>query len=427
MSIKLWSKKPKISPDNEILARGANATRVPSGIKAKPRLKSLNLDFDRQLALYPWDTGHARLELYRYLRDYIPVLNAVIWTWVRLCSARFDFQITGAQSVAEEQSIRAILNRLDQRVYRNGLLKRGGFRELLLQFFESLFTDGAVCGELQLLPSRSGIDRFLLADMRSIVIEPQGESYRLLQEVDDHRILLNPASTFYYGLGAQPGRVAGRSLLAAIPFVARVEQTLVSDMYRSMRSAGYHRIHVKITPPEKRSDETDGDYFTRANNYFDDTVEMMRDFGPDKNPVTWNDVAIEYIGPSNRNSSATAWYMNHKSMIEDICAGTHLAPFMLGYAYGTTHNWAEFKYELVQRQVATVQNAASSLLNWIANVELALHGINAEVQFRFENRAHIGLTERAQAERIQLDNIITKMTNNLITREEAINELARLS
>ena len=427
MIMKLWTRKSQQNRSKAEMARKTANTKLPPAIRAKPRLKSINLDFDRQIAISPNETGRARLELYRYLRDNIPVLNAVIWTWVRLCSAKFDFQISGANSTAEEQSVRQILQNLDQRIYRNGLLKRGGFRELLLQFFESLFTDGAVCGELQLAPSGRGVDRFLLADMRSIVIEPSGEDYRLLQEFDDRRTVLNPEATFYYGLGTQPGSVIGRSLLVAIPFVARVEQTLVNDMYRSMRSAGYHRIHVKITPPEKRSDETDSDYFTRANNYFDDTVGMMRDFGPDKNPVTWDDVAIEYIGPSNRSSSATAWYMNHKSMIEDICAGTHLAPFMLGYAYGTTHNWAEFKYELVQRQVATVQNAAISLMNWIANVELALKGITAEVQFRFENRAHIGLTERAQAEKIQLDNIITKMNNNLITREEAVNELARIS
>ena len=426
MQIKLWPKKAKSSPNSELRAKRASTAKVPSGIKVKPRLRSISLDFDRQIAVYPWDTGRARLELYRYLRDNIPVLNAVIWTWVRLCSARYEYQINGATSATEEARVRAVIERLDQRIYRNGLLKRGGFRELLLQFFESLFTDGAVCGELQLTPSRSGVDRFLLADMRTITLEPKGDDYQLLQEIEDRRTLLNPEATFYYGLGAQPGSVIGRSLLAAIPFVARVEQALVNDMYRSMRSAGYHRIHVKITPPEKRSDESDADYFTRANNYFDDTVEMMRDFGPDKNPITWNDVAIEYIGPSNRSSSSTAWYMNHKAMVEDICAGTHLAPFMLGYAYGTTHNWAEFKYELVQRQVLTVQNAATSLMNWIANVELALNGISAEVQFRFENYANIGQAERAQAEKTQLDNIITRMTNNLMTREEALNELARI-
>ncbi|MBK7091536.1 MAG: hypothetical protein IPH59_07425 [bacterium] len=182
MSIKLWSKKNKSALAKKSSPAGGKSATIPPGIRAKPRLKSLNIDYDRQLTLYPWDSGHARLELYRYLRDNIPMLNAVIWTWVRLCSARFDYQISGAASEADEQAVRAIMHQLDQRIYRNGLLKRGGFRELLLQFFESLFTDGAVCGELQLSPSQSSVDRFLLADMRSIVIEPSGEEHQVFRK-----------------------------------------------------------------------------------------------------------------------------------------------------------------------------------------------------------------------------------------------------
>jgi hypothetical protein len=262
--------------------------------------------------------------------------------------------------------------------------------------------------------------------MRTIEIDSEGETYSLYQCHGERRTRLNPSTIFYYGLNSQPGDPRGESLLKAIPFVARVEQALVSDMHRAMRSSGYQRIHVKITPPEKQSGETDSDYVNRANSYFDNTLEMMRDFGPDKNPVTWDDVKIEYVGASSRSSGNNSWYLNHKAMIEDICAGTHLAPFMLGYAYGTTHNWAEFKYELVQRQVLTVQNAATSLLNWIANVELALQGINAEVRFSFENRAHVGLTDRAAAQKTQIENIIRLLENDLITREQAQRDLERI-
>jgi hypothetical protein len=406
--------------------RGSGKSVNSVGFRSKPRLRSLTLDFDQKQLGLDYGTDQARLRLYRFLRDQIPILSAVIWTWVRLCAAKYDYQIVGSVAPEQEREIRGVIADLETRVFQNGLMKRGGFRELLLQFFESLFTDGAVCGELQLTPSGRRVDRFLLADMLTIAVARQGESYRLFQLADDHKVALNKDTSFYYGLGTQPGAVIGNSLLKAVPFVARVEQTLISDMHRSMRSSGYNRIHVQITPPEKRSDETADDYFTRANSYFDDTVAMMRDFGPDKNPVTWNDVKIEYIGPSGNGSGSGAWYLNHKAMIEDICAGTHLAPFMLGYAYGTTHNWAEFKYELVQRQVTTVQNVAASLLDWIVNVELALAGITAEVRFRFENRVNIGMTERAQAEKLQIENIITKLDHKLITQEEALRELARI-
>lgn len=400
------------------IARGLTAPRLKHF--DTPASDTLTLALDRN------SFGRSRLELYRFLRDQVPLLNSVIWTWVRLCASPYEYQVVSSVDSSTEERIAKIIQDLDRRVYRNGLMQLGGFRELLVQYFESLFTDGSICGELQVSPSRRQVDRFLLADMRTIEVEADGGAYSLYQRHGERRTRLNAKTIFYYGLNSQPGQPRGESLLKAIPFVSRVEQALVSDMHRAMRSSGYHRIHVKITPPEKQTGESDNDYINRANAYFDDTVEMMRDFGPDKNPVTWDDVKIDYIGPSSRTSSNNAWYLNHKAMIEDVCAGTHLAPFMLGYAYGTTHNWAEFKYELVQRQVLTVQNAAASLLNWIANVELALQGVDAEVRFTFENRAHVGLSDRAAAQKTQIENIIKLMDNDLITREQAKRELERV-
>jgi hypothetical protein len=421
----LWQQLQTRNRLNVNLRKSAKAA-IASGLKSKPRLRATWLDIEPQQGSDSQESDRARRQLYRFLRDNVPVLNAVIWTWVRLCAADHDFEIVGSVSPAEEKAVQQALDNLDARIFQNGLMKRGGIRELLLQFFDSLFTDGAVCGELQLTPSRNRIERFQLADMLSISVEREGDGYRLYQLAGERKTLLNEETIFYYGLSGQPASVTGRSILQSIPFVARVEQTLISDMHRSMRSSGYHRIHVQLTPPERRADESEEDYFARTNSYFDDTAKMMRDFGPDKNPVTWNDVKIEYIGPSSKTSGSSAWYLNHKAMIEDICAGANLAPFMLGYAYGTTHNWAEFKYELVQRQVATVQHAAASLLDWLANVELALLGINVQVRTRFDNRIGIFLSDHAQAEKVLLDNIITKLDNKLITREEALRDLARL-
>jgi hypothetical protein len=373
-----------------------------------------------------FETQRARLQLYRFLRDNLPLLSSVIWTWVRLCAAPYQVTVVGRRGDQTERRVAGILNDLDRRLYSNGLTKQGGLKELLLQFFESLFTDGAACGEIRISPSLTRVDSFVLADMAGIQIETASNGIQVYQLQDDRRIRLNNQTIFFYGLNSNPASLTGRSLLQAIPFVARIEQTLVSDMHRSMRNAGYQRIHVKVTPPERRADESEDDYVNRANSYFDDTVAMMQDFGPDKNPVTWDDVKIEYVGPSAKVSSSNAWYLNHKAMIEDICAGTHLAPFMLGYAYGTTHNWAEFKYELVQRQIQTVQHAAASLLSWIANIELALAGVDVQVEYTFNNTPLMFRADRAAAEKTQLDNVLTRLNNGLISRETALRELERI-
>ena len=148
-------------------------------------------------------------------------------------------------------------------------------------------------------------------------------------------------------------------------------------MRRSSHNAGFHRLHVKITPPEKLAGEADGAYVDRINGYFDSTVRMIRSCEVDDNPVTWDNVTIESIGPRSAQTVTNRWFMNHRSLVEEICAGTHLAPFLLGYSYGATTTWAAFKLDLVMRQVQSVQAEAAQLLKQIGDIELALRGSTA--------------------------------------------------
>jgi hypothetical protein len=108
------------------------------------------------------------------------------------------------------------------------------------------------------------------------------------------------------------------------------------------------------------------------------------------------------------------------AMIEDIC-WYNLAPFMLvtpgDSPWNSNTSWCNAK--------SLRQHAAASLLDWLAT-ELALLGINVQVRTRFDNRIGIFLSDHAQAEKVMLDNIITKLDNKLITREEALRDLARL-
>ena len=365
-----------------------------------------------------------RIRLYRFLRDSVPILKSVIWTWTRLAAAPHRFVLDTA-SPAVDARAREVLDNLDRRIYPHPTVRFGGFDALLVQFFNSLFTDGGVAGELVLNASRSAVDKFYLIDLATIDFDPAPEGdWRIVQRLDGKTVPLSTDSVFYFPLDADVDSPHGKSLLGAVGFVARVEQELVSDMRRAMRNAGYHRLHVKIRPPEKQPIETDVDYADRANTYFDRTVAMMRDFEVDDNPVTWDDVEISHIGPTAQVSAATSWYVNHKAMLEDVAAGCHLAPFMLGYSYGATQNWAQFKYEMVLRQVLSLQRVASHFLEWIVNIELALQGIEVPCRHVFDNRLDFGRLDSLQAERLRTEILITQMEKGLLTPEEAKARLA---
>ncbi len=366
-----------------------------------------------------------RIRLYRFLRDNIPVLNSAIWTWTRICASPSYPELKGSDDSGVMENAFEVLSNLDRRIYQHSFQKFGGTDALLMQFFGSLFTDGAVCGELVLTPSRDKLDKFYFIDPATIRFKPKDEtSWELYQEVDGVLIKLNAASTFYLGLDPDPDDPRGKSILGSVPFVARVEQRLLEDMQKTMHNAGYHRLHVTIKPPERFSGEADETYLSRANKYFEDTVEMMKELAPEDNPVTWNDVKIEYIGPGGH--VASYWYINHKALVEDICAGVHLDPFVLGYSYGPTRSWAQFKYELILRNVVSIQRLAKRFMEWIRNIELALQGIPLECVHHFDNRKFFGMLEQREAEKIHLENIIRKKESGFISEDQAKREIGSI-
>jgi len=360
------------------------------------------------------------VRLHRFMRDQIPILKAVVWTWTRLAAAPSRFEVVDGVSEADKNRSYKLLSDLSRRIHPDRLTRFGGFDALLIQYFDALFTDGAVAGELTLLPSRTGLNRFDFIDAASLDFSHDKKNgWQMFQRTQEGRITLDSDAVYYQPLDAEAGRPYGKSLLSAVGFVARVEQELVRDMQKSMHNAGYHRMHVTIKPPVQGLAETDSDFTARANTYFDNTVRALRDFDVDDNPVTWDDVTITHIGPEGQVTGSRNWYLNHRSMVEDVIAGCHLAPFMLGYAYGGTQTWAKFKYEMVGRQIATLQRAASRFCEWIANIELALAGIDAEVKHTFDNRLDFDRRERYETDRALTDLVLRQLESGLITLGDA--------
>ena len=219
----------------------------------------------------------------------------------------------------------------------------------------------------------------------------------------------------------------GKSILKSVGFVSRMEQKLLYDMQQTQEKAGYNRMHVKINKPERRMGESEENFLDRANKYFDDTVTLFTGIKPADSVVTWNDIEIETIAPGSGNTTASnSWYLSHRSLVEDICAGVHLDPFMLGYSYGNTRSWARFKFELVLRQVVSVQKPALRFFEWLVNTQLAKSGINLKAAVRFNHDRINGALARYESEREACGRIIELYNAGLIDKDEARNRIFRI-
>jgi len=372
-----------------------------------------------------WENGNFRSErfrvnLYRFLRDNIPLLNACIWTWSRLSSAPVKYVLTGDISEMEEERAANILDNLADKMYPYGIHKMAGLGSFLPFMFSSLYTDGAFAGFLILKADGSGVERFLPIDPAIISVSgAKNGQPKIILDTGTKQICPDGADFYYFGLNADTGGNIGKSILSSIPFVSYIQQQLIDDMRRTTHNAGYNRLHVKIKPPERQSGESDEAYVERINSYFDETVSMIKNCDPEDNPVTWDNVEIEHVGPGHSRAISNSWFMTHRAMVEEICAGTNLSPFMLGYSYGTTHNWAQFKYDLVMRQVHSVQRQAARFLEWIGNIELALHGISAECKYVFSNEFSYLAPEKVSIEKTKTENLLALFHAGLISKEIA--------
>ncbi len=392
--------------------------------KTRPSAKSPYQTMDRIGAMLKMSSaevrsGRYRTMLYRFLCDNIPVVNSCIWTWSRLAAAPGAFRIEASNSDPLAERAQQRLEELTRHIYLDAGGQATGVPAFLVDLFRSLFRDGIFGGFVTVKSDASGVQQFVPVDSIDISLEDDPKKRSLLLEMEDRTINLSRPDFRHLSLSAGVESPLGQSVLQAVPFVSYIEQQLIDDMRRTSHNAGFHRLHVRISPPERMGGESDSAYTDRINGYFDSTVSMIRSCEVDDNPVTWDNVAIEYIGPQPGRGGTNNWFYNHRAMVEEICAGTHLAPFLLGYSYGDTTTWSAFKFDVVMRQVRSVQAEAAQLLEWIGNIDLALAGLDVQCRFVFDNGFAYQAGEQATIQAQRTDSLLKLHQAGLVDDETA--------
>ncbi|KAA3634856.1 MAG: hypothetical protein DWP97_06070 [Calditrichaeota bacterium] len=392
----------------ETVNRVTQATSVKqTGIEKQSPLRG-----QRSLLKYnvgDFQNGSFRYQLYKFLVDTIPAVNACLDTWVRLSAAPGEY-------VTKSERGQRILDELTLSMYKNALGKRGSMVSFLSELYTSLFRDGLFSGFLTVKEDGSGIDQFIPVNASDIYKSDSGKFYI---EFDNKRLNLDRNDFYLIPHNADSSYPIGKSILQSVSFVSYIEQQLIDDMRRTSHNSGYHRLHVKITPPDRLSGESDKSYVDRINSYFDSTVDMIKSCDIDENPVTWDNVHIEHVGPENVKAVTNSWFMNHRAMIEEICAGTNLAPFLLGYSFGATSTWASFKFDIVMRQIKSIQAEVASFLEWIGNIELAMHGVDEKCRYQFDNTFAYQASDESQIKSSGVDNILKLYQAGLIDEDTA--------
>ena len=395
--------------------------RVNQPVSPRPTVNSNLFTTTLDGQSFVW-MGTNRAEFYRYMRDHVPIISSAIWSWVHLCATPQSYSMEGSEN--EKEQAQKILEALDHRVLENPLVRRSGIKQLTEQFFLELFTVGSFAGELIPLADGSGIDYFHTLDPDLIQWERDGKWRAYIVEESqgkEKKVYLNPEKFFFASLGADITSPRGIEPLASIPFVAQIQEAMLSDMSRSARNAGTPRMQIKIRPPKAFQHETDKEYSARINHYFDDTVSQFTKLEADDNIFTWDDVEVTVIGGDQHRNFT--WRLNREQVIEDVISGLRLYPWVVGRSHGSTKNWVEAQFNLLMQIVDSVQNLGASLGNFLRNTELKMKGLSVSTEHLFEANQDPFILQRMQARSVEFDTIDKKVRAGYISKDDGAREL----
>ena len=360
----------------------------------------------------PNDTPFQMLRVYRFLRDAIPDISDAVWTWKRLCQTGYDVEVVEPKDKLARQRIQETLEELDRRVNTGDR----GMEGLLDILYTSLFTYGAGALEIVLNRDRTCIQDIVPVDVWTVRFRREHGRLQPYQVHNGTEIRLPERRFIYIGLDRDGTNPYGRSMLRSIPFVVKIQQRLLEDMAKAMHNLGWAKLHVRYTPEPRERGESPEAYRDRIHDNFQEIHKRLSGLDVDQNLITYDNIAVELIHGDQRT---LIFYENHKAIEEQIITGTHLMPILLGRNYGTTETYGTAQFEIINRQVESVNRSVRDVLERIYNFQLALLLGDARIRVRMRHNRTVDPLKEAETRAREIENAVALRDRGFLSHENA--------
>lgn len=333
-------------------------------------------------------------ELYRSLREAVPVIDSAIYKIVRLTGG---FRVeTGA-----EKTDRALARFLET-VNVGG--NQNGMESYLSTYLEQLLTYGTAIGEMVL--AEGEMVALYNSDLRNIRVQRGRTPLELCFYVTDgftQRPVKRPELLHYSVLNPEPGAVQGTSLLKGLPFVSRILLAIYQTIGTNWERLGNLRFAVTYKPQGEAGDRLYAK--ERAQQIAAQWSEAMQSKNTVKDFVAVGDVNIRVIGADNQILDSD---VPVRQMLEQIVAKLGLPPFMLGLSWSTTERMSREQADLLTTELEAYRRILTPVILKTARLWLRLHGETAEPRVIWDDislRDELELSQtrlyNAQAEKLE--------------------------
>lgn len=329
------------------------AAAVPQTYKPNP--------FNFLNGYVPLTNGHTNL--YRGLREAIPVIDAAIYKLVRLT--------VGFRIECSDEKNTEIINSFLETVPVGS--NRYGIYEFISSYFEQLLTYGTAVGEM-VTDKRGNLAALFNADLRNIELKKSDDGMKTLvctgfpgpvQPVKYQNLVLLSV------LNPEGDDIHGVSLLKGLPFVSGIITKIFTTIGENWERAGNVRYAVTYKPQNDMMDKAYAG--ERAQQIAKEWGEAMKTGGPVRDFIAVGDVNIKAIGADNQMLDCE---VPARLMLEQIVAKTGIPPFMLGLTWSSTERMSSQQADLLTSELEAYRRILTPVILRICNTFLKLSGIS---------------------------------------------------
>ena len=324
------------------------------------------------------------MELYRSLREGIPIIDAAIYKLIRLLG---NFEVNCENKTAEDE-----LKKFLDSVNVGGT--RRGIDAFISSFFEQLITFGTAVGEI--CTDGRNITHLFNADLKTVSLSQGENPLDITVSSDNGAGVFSPVK--YPSLillsvhNPEPGKIYGTSILKGLPFISDILLKIYNTIGLNWERVGNVRFAVTYKP---QNDSLDKAYAKeRAMQVASEWSRAMESSGSVKDFVAVGDVSIKAIGADNQILDSN---VPVRQMLEQIVAKMGVPPFLLGLSWSTTERMSYQQADVLTSEIDSYRRELNPIISQICDLWLRLNGYSCDFSINWNSITLQDITELSQS------------------------------
>lgn len=336
------------------------------------------------MSLSSYNPTSPDMELYKSLREAIPVIDAALFKLIRLLGS---FQVLCDNKKAEKE-----LKDFLQSVNVGGT--RCGIDAFISSFFEQLLTYGTAVGEI--CTDGRSITHLFNADLKSVSLGYGETPLDIVVSSDSGSGVFKPVK--YPSLvllsvhNPEPGKLYGTSILKGLPFVSDILLKIYNTIGINWERVGNVRFAVTYKP---QNDAVDKAYAKeRAMQVASEWSRAMEKGGSVKDFVAVGDVSIKAIGADNQILDSA---VPVRQMLEQIVSKLGIPPFLLGLNWSTTERMSYQQADVLTSEIDSYRRELNPIISKICSLWLRMNGYDCDFDIEWNSITLQDITELSQS------------------------------